>query len=71
VEKILDDFKAGREDHTAFWINIKDQFIHIEYFALRDELGQYMGMIEVSQNLTEKRKLQGEQRLLHYTKKDI
>ncbi len=70
VEKILDDFKAGREDHTAFWINLKDQFIVIEYFALRDENSQYLGTIEVSQNLTEKRKLQGDQRLLHYTKKD-
>ena len=71
VEKILDDFKAGRKDHAAFWINIKDLFIHIEYFALRDESGQYLGTIEVSQNLTEKRKLQGEQRLLYHTKKDI
>ncbi len=70
VEKILADFKAGREDHTAFWINLKDQFIIIEYFALRDENNQYLGTIEVSQNLTKKRKLQGDQRLLHYTKKD-
>jgi DUF438 domain-containing protein len=70
VEKILDDFKSGREDHAAFWINMKDQFIHIEYFALRDEDAQYLGTIEVSQNLTEKRKLQGEQRLLHYKKED-
>lgn len=70
VEKILDDFKAGREDHAAFWINIKDQFIHIEYFALREKSGQYLGTIEVSQNLTEKRKLQGEQRLLQKTQKD-
>lgn len=71
VEKILDDFKAGREDHATFWINIKDQFIHIEYFALREKSGQYLGTIEVSQDLTEKRKLQGEQRLLQNTKKDI
>ena len=70
VEKILDDFKSGREDHAAFWINMKDQFILIEYFALRDEDAKYLGTIEVSQNLTEKRKLQGEQRLLHYTKEN-
>jgi hypothetical protein len=70
VEKILDDFKSGREDHAAFWINMKDQFILIEYFALHDEDAKYLGTIEVSQNLTEKRKLQGEQRLLHYTKED-
>lgn len=71
VEKILDDFKAGREEHAAFWINMKGQFIHIEYFALRDENSQYLGTIEVSQNLTDKRKLQGEQRLLSYKKKDL
>ncbi len=70
IEKILDDFKSGKEDHTAFWITLKDRFIHIEYFALRGEEGEYLGTLEVSQELTEKRKLEGEQRLLQYVKKD-
>jgi DUF438 domain-containing protein len=70
IEKILDDFKSGKEDNTAFWITLKDRFIHIEYFALRSEEGEYLGTLEVSQDLTEKRKLEGEQRLLQYTKKD-
>ncbi len=70
VERILDDFKQGKQDHAAFWISLKDRFIHIEYFALRDERGGYLGTLEVSQDLTEKRKLTGEQRLLHYEKKD-
>jgi hypothetical protein len=70
IESILDDFKSGKEDHTAFWISLKDKFIHIEYFALRGEKGEYLGTLEVSQDLTEKRKLEGEQRLLQYTKKD-
>jgi DUF438 domain-containing protein len=70
VEKIIDDFKSGREDRTAFWINMEDKFIHIEYFALRDEGGKYLGTLEVSQDLTEKRKLAGEKRLLQYTRKD-
>ena len=69
VQKILDDFHTGREDHCAFWINMKGMFIHIEYFALRDEKGEYLGTIEVTQNLTEKRKLEGEQRLLSYSEK--
>ncbi len=69
VEKILDDFKSGKKDHSAFWITLKDRFIHIEYFALRSEDGDYLGTLEVSQDLTEKRKLEGEQRLLQYTKK--
>jgi len=70
VEKILDDFKSGKEDHTAFWITLGDRFIHIEYFALRNESGEYLGTLEVSQDLTEKRKLKGEQRLLQYDKKN-
>jgi DUF438 domain-containing protein len=69
VEKILDDFKSGKEDHTAFWITLGGRFIHIEYFALRNEKGEYLGTLEVSQDLTEKRKLEGEQRLLQYVKK--
>lgn len=70
VEKILGDFKSGKKDHSAFWITLKDRFIHIEYFALRSEDGGYLGTLEVSQDLTEKRKLKGEQRLLQYMKKN-
>lgn len=68
VEKILTDFKAGTQDRAAFWIDMGGRFISIEYFALRDEKGAYLGTLEVSQDLTEKRKLQGEQRLLSYDK---
>ena len=68
VEKILDDFKSEKEDHAAFWIGIRDRFIHIEYFALHDTDGHYLGTLEVSQDLKEKRKLEGEQRLLQYKK---
>ncbi len=70
VERILDDFKSGKEDSCAFWINMGGRFIHIEYFALRGKDGEYLGTLEVSQDLTEKRKLEGEQRLLTYGKKD-
>jgi DUF438 domain-containing protein len=70
VEKILDDFKSSKEDHAAFWITLGGKFIHIEYFALRSEEGKYLGTLEVSQDLTEKRKLEGEQRLLQYVQGD-
>ena len=71
VNQILDDFHAGLQDHAPFWINLKGQFIHIEYFALRDKEGNYLGTLEVSQNLTQKRALSGEQRILSYeTDKD-
>jgi DUF438 domain-containing protein len=68
VQKILDDFRSGAENQAPFWINMGGRFIHIEYFALRDKDGKYLGTIEVSQDLTDKRKLEGEQRLLSYTK---
>jgi len=66
VQKILDDFHSGKQNRSAFWINMKGRFISIEYFALRGENNQYLGTLEVSQDLTEKRKLEGEQRLLNY-----
>lgn len=67
VEKILDDFKSGKASHAPFWIQMKGKFIKIEYFALRDEDGQYLGTLEVSQDLTENRALEGERRILSYS----
>lgn len=66
VQKIIDDFRNGRADRAPFWIELRGKFIHIEYYALRDEDGNYLGTLEVSQDLTEKRALTGEQRLLSY-----
>lgn len=66
VEQILSDFKSGRQNKAPFWINLKGRFILIEYFAVRNENGEYLGTLEVTQDLTEARKLEGEQRLLSY-----
>jgi DUF438 domain-containing protein len=69
VDRILDGFKAGREDRAAFWIERQGRFVHIEYVALRDASGAYLGCLEVTQDLTEKRALQGEQRLLSWNER--
>lgn len=66
VDKIIDDFKSGAQSRAPFWINKGGKFIHIEYFALRNEQGEYMGTLEVSQDLTHYRALDGEQRILSY-----
>lgn len=63
VVAILEDFKAGKKDREAFWLNMKGRFIHIEYFALRSPEGLYLGTLEASEDLTEKRLLTGEKRL--------
>ncbi|MBC8401296.1 MAG: DUF438 domain-containing protein [Candidatus Marinimicrobia bacterium] len=68
VEQILADFKAGKETHAQFWLTLNERFLCIEYYALRDEKNEYLGVLEVSQDLTDKRALQGEQRLLNYVK---
>ncbi len=70
VEQILSDFKSGAADSAPFWIQMGGKFIHIEYFALRNEKGEYLGTLEMSQDLTEKRELTGDQRLLSYRKGD-
>lgn len=66
VDKILDDFKSGRQSRAPFWINMGGKMIHIEYFALRNEKGEYLGTLEVSHNVQVYRNLQGEQRILSY-----
>lgn len=66
VERILNDFREGRQDRAAFWIQLRGRFIHIEYFAIRSPEGRFLGTLEVSQDLTEKRKLEGDRRLLTY-----
>jgi hypothetical protein len=66
VEKILTAFKENEKDKARFWIQMKGKFVLIEYYALRDDNGNYRGTIEVSQDLTELRELEGEQRLLDW-----
>jgi len=64
VEKIVNDFKTGAKDHVDFWIRMKDMFIYIQYFAVRDADGDFMGTLEVTQNIARHRALEGEKRLL-------
>ncbi|MDP4176439.1 MAG: PAS domain-containing protein, partial [Bacteroidota bacterium] len=66
VEKILSDFKAGRQDKADFWINMKGKFIYISYYAVRDENKEYLGTLEFTQDLTPLRQLEGERRILSY-----
>ena len=66
VDKIIDDFRSGRKSRAPFWINMGGKMIHIEYFALRNEKGEYLGTLEVSHNVQPYRDLEGEQRILSY-----
>lgn len=66
VHKIIDAFKAGTQDDAKFWINMKGKTILIQYFALRDSMGKYKGVLEASQDISEIKELDGEKRLLHW-----
>jgi DUF438 domain-containing protein len=66
VNQIVRDFKSGKQDRARFWINMRGRMIYICYYAMRDAEGKYLGTLEVTQDLTEVRSLEGEQRLLAY-----
>ena len=66
VNEIVDAFRSGEREVAEFWIQMRGRFIHIRYFAMRDEHGIYRGTIEVSQDVTGIRELTGEQRLLEW-----
>lgn len=66
VNRILDTFRTGQKDSARFWIQMGGKFILIQYFALRDSNGVYRGCLEVSQDVTEIRQLEGQRRLLDW-----
>ncbi|MCS7237409.1 MAG: DUF438 domain-containing protein [Thermoguttaceae bacterium] len=66
VEQILNDFRSGRRNVAEFWIQFRGKFVHIRYFAVRDEKGRYLGTLEVTQDISRIRTLEGERRLLQY-----
>ena len=66
VNKILNAFKKGERDYAEFWIRMGERLIYIRYFAVRDENGEYIGTLEVTQDVTKIQKLEGEKRLLSW-----
>ena len=67
VSKIVEAFKNGEKNVAEFWITLNNRFVHIRFFAVRDPEGKYLGAVEVVQDLTYIKKLQGEKRLLDWT----
>ncbi len=64
VNRILDSFRSGEKDQAEFWIQLGGRFIHIRYVALRGGDGRYEGCLEVTQDVTAIRKLEGQKRIL-------
>jgi len=66
VLQILEAFKNGKKDAAEFWINLKGRQIYIRYFPVQDKDGNYLGTLEVSQDITDIKKIEGEKRLLDW-----
>lgn len=66
VEQIVQSFRNGEKDKAEFWIRMKGEYILIQYFAVRGEQKEYKGVIEVSQEISEIKALEGERRLLDW-----
>lgn len=64
VEKIVADLKSGAKDHEDFWIRMGEKLVYIRYFAVRSETGEYMGTVEVTQDIAPIQALEGEKRLV-------
>ncbi|MDD3197555.1 MAG: PAS domain-containing protein [Eubacteriales bacterium] len=71
VEEIIDAFRSGKQDAVSFWIEVRGRFVLIQYFALRDAENSYRGVLEVSQDISDIRKLEGQRRLLQWDQEDI
>lgn len=70
VEEIIEKFRSGEEDSAEFWINKPGLFIYIYYVAVRDEEGKFKGVMEMMQDCTHIRSLEGSQTLLSWDKQD-
>lgn len=66
VEQVVDNLRSGRKDVEEFWIQLHGKFIYIRYYALRDEKGEFLGTLEVTQNIQPLREIEGEQRLINF-----
>ena len=66
VNRIVQAFKKGEKDVAEFWITMNDRLVHIRYFAVRDKHGEYLGTMEIAQDLTDIKKIEGQKRLLDW-----
>ena len=64
VEQVISDLKSGRRDVAEFWIELGGRKIYIRYFAVRDKAGKFLGTLEVTQDITDIQKINGQKRLV-------
>lgn len=70
VEEIVEKFRSGEQSQAEFWINKPGLFIYVIYTAVRDEKGKFRGVLEMMQDCTHIRELEGSRTLLTWDKSD-
>ena len=70
VREVIDKLRSGEQDKAEFWINKPDLFIYITYIAVRDKEGKFRGVLEMMQDCTHIRALEGSQTLLTWSNND-
>jgi len=63
VNELLTGFKTANRDSAEFWIDLRGRKVYIRYFAVRDKTGNYLGTLEVTQDITDMKEIEGEKRL--------
>ncbi|NLM45284.1 MAG: DUF438 domain-containing protein [Firmicutes bacterium] len=63
VEKIIEDLRSGKKDHEDFWLRMGDKYVFIRYFAVRNDKGEFLGVMEVTQDIAPLQAISGEKRL--------
>ena len=71
VEEIVEKFRSGEQNQAEFWINKPGLFIYVIYTAVRDENGKFRGVLEMMQDCTHIRELEGSRTLLTWDKTDF
>ena len=64
VEGIVEDLKVGKKDHEDFWIKMGEKYVYIRYFAVRNNSGEFLGVVEVTQDIKTIQEITGEKRLV-------
>ncbi len=64
VEEVVENLRSGKKDHEDFWIKMGLRYAYIRYFAVRDENGEFLGVLEVTQDIKPIQEITGEKRLV-------
>ncbi|UJG41374.1 MAG: DUF438 domain-containing protein [Candidatus Heimdallarchaeum aukensis] len=66
VNKIINDFREGKKDKAEFWFRLGDKYVYIRYYAVRSREGEYLGTLEVSQDIAQIKQIEGDKKLLDW-----